>query len=90
MIDYIRDHNDFRVEYEKLVSDYINHSKRDISLIDEEDLAQIMAMEKNIEGSEEWDSEDTNKDSDDDTTDTTSSDENESNTSANVNESGDE
>lgn len=90
MIDYIRDHNEFRVEYEKLVSDYINHSKRDISLIDEEDLAQIMAMEKNIEGSEEWDSEDTNKDSDDDTTDTTSSDENESNTSADVNESGDE
>lgn len=59
MIDYIRDHDEFRVEYEKAVSDYINHSKRDISLIDEEDLAQILAMEKNIEGSEEWDSENT-------------------------------
>jgi hypothetical protein len=59
MIDYIRDHDEFRPEYEKAVSDYINHSKRDISLIDEEDLAQILAMEKNIEGSEEWDSENT-------------------------------
>ena len=59
MIDYIRDHEDFRREYEQAVSDYINHAKRDISLIDEEDLAQIMAMEKNIEGSEEWESEET-------------------------------
>lgn len=51
MIDYIRDHEDFRKEYEKAVSDYINHAKRDISLIDEEDLKQIMEAEKGVEAS---------------------------------------
>lgn len=51
MIDYIRDHESFRNEYEKAVSDYINHSKRDISLIDEEDLAQILEAEKGVEAS---------------------------------------
>lgn len=51
MIDYIREHESFRNEYEKAVSDYINHSKRDISLIDEEDLAQILEAEKGVEAS---------------------------------------
>lgn len=59
MIDYIRDHDDFRREYEKAVSDYINHTKRDISLIDEEDLAMILeaeqSVDKQVENSSEWD-----------------------------------
>lgn len=49
MIDYIKEHPDFRKEYEKVVSDYINHSKRDISLIDEDDLKQILEAEKGVE-----------------------------------------
>lgn len=49
MIDYIREHNEFRAQYEKAVSDYINHSKRDISLIDEEDLKMILEAEKSVE-----------------------------------------
>lgn len=49
MIDYIREHNEFRTQYEKAVSDYINHSKRDISLIDEEDLKMILEAEKSVE-----------------------------------------
>lgn len=49
MIDYIKEHDDFRAEYEKVVSDYINHSKRDISLIDEEDLASILEVEKEVD-----------------------------------------
>lgn len=51
MIDYIREHNDFRIKYEKAVSDYINHAKRDISLIDEEDLKMILEAEKSVENS---------------------------------------
>ena len=72
MIDYIRDHDDFRAEYEKVVSDYINHSKRDISLIDEEDLAMILEAEKSVESSSssEWGN-DSNNDSNNDTTDDT-------------------
>ncbi len=55
MINYIRDHEQFRRKYEEAVSAYINHSKRDISLIDEEDLAQILEAEKSVEaGSDEW------------------------------------
>ena len=49
MVDYIRDHDEFRAEYEKAVSDYINHSKRDISLIDEDDLKAILEVEKEVE-----------------------------------------
>lgn len=49
MIDYIKSHEDFRAEYEKAVSDYINKSKRDISLIDEEDLKSILEVEKEVE-----------------------------------------
>lgn len=49
MIDYIKDHDEFRKEYEKAVSDYINHAKRDISLIDEEDLKSILEAEKSVE-----------------------------------------
>ena len=51
MIDYIREHDEFRAEYEKAVSTYINHSKRDISLIDEEDLKQILEAERSVENS---------------------------------------
>ena len=53
MIDYIREHDDFRAEYEKAVSTYINHSKRDISLIDEEDLKTILEAEKSVENAQE-------------------------------------
>lgn len=51
MIDYIKEHPKFRAMYEKAVSDYINHAKRDISLIDEDDLKQIMEAEKGVEAS---------------------------------------
>lgn len=53
MIDYIKEHDDFRAEYEKAVSTYINHSKRDISLIDEEDLKTILEAEKSVENAQE-------------------------------------
>ncbi len=51
MIDYIRDHDKFRTEYEKTVSTYINHSKRDVSLIDEDDLKAILEAEEGVENS---------------------------------------
>lgn len=51
MIDYIKEHDDFRAEYEKAVSDYINHAKKDISLIDEEDLKQILEADASVEES---------------------------------------
>lgn len=51
MIDYIRDHDKFRAEYEKTVSTYINHSKRDVSLIDEDDLKAILEAEEGVENS---------------------------------------
>ena len=51
MIDYIRDNPEFRAEYEKAVSTYINHSKRDISLIDEEDLKSILEAEHSVDNS---------------------------------------
>ena len=50
---------DFRAEYEKAVSTYINHSKRDISLIDEEDLKTILEAEKSVENVQENAFEDT-------------------------------
>lgn len=65
MIDYIREHDDFRAEYEKAVSTYINHSKRDISLIDEEDLKTILEAEKSVENAQENAFEDTYNDSSD-------------------------
>ena len=49
MIDYIKSHDEFRANYEKVVSDYINHMGTDISLIDEEDLKAIMEAEKGVE-----------------------------------------
>lgn len=49
MIEFIRDNPDFRKEYEKAVATYINHSKRDISLIDEDDLKTILEAEKSVE-----------------------------------------
>ena len=51
MIDYLRNNTAFRAEYEKAVSDYINKAGKDISLIDEDDLAEITAMEKGVEKS---------------------------------------
>ena len=51
MIDYLRNNDVFRAEYEKAVSDYINKAGKDISLIDEDDLAEITAMEKGVEKS---------------------------------------
>lgn len=49
MIDFIRTNDEFRTEYEKLVSDYINDTKRDISLIDEDDLRHIQEVESQVE-----------------------------------------
>ena len=49
MIDYIRDHDAFRVEYEQAVSDFINKTGKDISLIDDDDLKEILAAEKGVE-----------------------------------------
>ena len=49
MIDYIKENPEFRAEYEKAVSDFINKAGKDISLIDEDDLAEIMAAEKGVE-----------------------------------------
>ena len=64
MVDYIREHDEFRAEYEKAVSTYINHSKRDISLIDEEDLKTILEAEKSVENAQESAFEDTYSTSD--------------------------
>lgn len=49
MIDYIRDHDAFRAEYEQAVSDFINKTGKDISLIDDDDLKEILAAEKGVE-----------------------------------------
>lgn len=51
MIEYIKEHEDFRKEYEKEVNTFINKTKKDISLIDEEDLKQILEAEKSVEES---------------------------------------
>lgn len=59
MIDYIKNNPEFRKEYEKAVSTYINHSKRDISLIDEEDLKAILEAERSVEKNLAGDNENT-------------------------------
>jgi hypothetical protein len=51
MVEYIKEHDEFRAEYEKAVSTYINHSKRDISLINEDELKAILEAEKGVEES---------------------------------------
>ena len=51
MVDYIKTHDAFRADYEKAVSAYINKTGKDISLINEEDLAQILEAEKGVEAS---------------------------------------
>ena len=51
MVDYIKDNPKFRAMYEKDVSDYINRAERDISLIDADDLKQIMEAEHGVEAS---------------------------------------
>lgn len=42
MVDYIRENEEFRKQYEEDVKTYINHSKRDVSLLNEDDLNQIL------------------------------------------------
>lgn len=51
MVDYIKTHPEFRSEYEKAVSAFINKTKKDISLIDEEDLKQILEADASVEES---------------------------------------
>lgn len=51
MVEYIKTHNEFRAEYEKAVSAYINKTGKDISLIDEDDLKSILEAEKGVEES---------------------------------------
>ena len=51
MVDYIKTHPEFRAEYEKAVSAFINKTKKDISLIDEEDLKQILEADASVEES---------------------------------------
>ena len=47
MIDYIKEHDEFRAEYEKVVTDYINHSKREIFLLlTKKTLHAILEVEK--------------------------------------------
>ena len=48
---YLQENPEFTAQYEKVVSDYINQAKRDMSLIDEEDLAAIIEAEKGVEES---------------------------------------
>lgn len=67
MIDYIKDHSEFRSMYEKRVSDYINHTGQDISLIDEDSLQQILETEKSIDQEVEREKEE-NKDNEIETT----------------------
>lgn len=67
MIDYIKEHDEFRAEYEKLVAQYINGSSQDVSLIDEDSLAQILEMEKSVEQNMEEPDEDPIEDPDDKT-----------------------
>jgi len=47
----LQENPEFTAQYEKVVSDYINQAKRDMSLIDEEDLAAIIEAEKGVEES---------------------------------------
>ena len=49
MIAYITEHPEFAAQYEKDVNAYINRSKRDISLIDEDDLKSILEAENGVE-----------------------------------------
>lgn len=53
MVDYIREHEDFRREYESVVSAYINHTGTDISLIDEADRKMILEAEQSVEQEQE-------------------------------------
>ena len=48
---HLQENPEFTAQYEKVVSDYINQAKRDMSLIDEEDLAAIIEAEKGVEDS---------------------------------------
>lgn len=83
MIDYIKDHEEFRQMYEKRVSDYINHTGQDISLVDEDSLQQIMETEKSVDqeiSSQENNEENNfNEESNDNTTDNNSEDNSENN-----------
>ena len=48
LFNFLKDNPTFTESYEKAVSDFINKTGTDISLIDEEDLAEITAMEKGV------------------------------------------
>lgn len=49
LIAYLKSHPEFTKEYEKMVSAYLNRTKKKISLIDEEDLAKILEVENAIQ-----------------------------------------
>lgn len=49
MVAYIKEHPEFKAEYEKAVSAYINKTNSNISLVDEEDMKEILDMEKSVE-----------------------------------------
>ena len=51
MIDFIKSNDEFRKEYTQKVSEFINKTKANISLIDEEDLKEIIAAEAGVEKS---------------------------------------
>ena len=48
LFNFLKDNPTFTESYEKAVSDFINKTGTDISLIDAEDLAEITAMEKGV------------------------------------------
>lgn len=49
MFAYLRDHEDFRKMYEKAVSDYMNGSSENYSLLDDEEIQQLNKIERNVE-----------------------------------------
>lgn len=60
MVDYIKTHDEFRAEYEKAVSAYINKTGQDISLIDEDSLAQILEAERSVKDDSDENVDDSN------------------------------
>lgn len=83
MIDYIKEHEEFRKMYEKRVSDYINHTGQDISLIDEDSLKQILETEKSVDMEIEKSAENNTDDTSDTSTTSETADTNGSNESTN-------
>lgn len=58
MIDYIRDNTQFKREYELRVSEYINGTNQDFSLIDEKSLKKIISTENAVTSEDEEDEKD--------------------------------